>query len=97
MLFHTFQWQCLLGQSITTSHLDRTVFKITLSHSQTYRNSLQLVIGKFPTRLLRVTIIKFHADSRSFQFIHQTANRLTDFLQSFQTFIDRHDSHLKWS
>jgi len=54
----------LLLQGITTHNLDGVVLQVTTTHSETYRNTLQLIVSELEARTLCRVVIILHGDAQ---------------------------------
>ena len=54
---------CLLLESIATHDLDSVLLEVATAHNETYRHTLQLVVGELEARTLVICVVVLHADA----------------------------------
>ena len=60
--------RCLLA-CVTACKFNRTVLKVTATHSKTYRNTLEFPLCKFESRAESVTVVDLHGDTLCLKFL----------------------------
>src|SRR5690554_6266637 len=84
-----FQRHNLLGKRIASRHFHRSVFEVSGTNSQSHRNPLQFVFGKFPTRLALVVVVVLHRNTQRFKTHHQSVHHLINAFEFLCLLVNR--------
>ena len=93
-LYDAVEANVLLLQCITTHDFDGVVLQVTSTHSQTDRNTLQLVVSKLEARTLSCIVIIFHSDAELTELVDDWLQLGCNLSQLLVALVDRDDNHL---
>ena len=90
----TLDWASFLFQSIAAHYLDCSVLQIASTQYQTYRNTLQLVVGKLKSRTFVISIVKLNADTLGVKSLDDRSNLLINLLELLGLVGNRNNNYL---
>ena len=93
-LYDAVEAYVLLLQGITTHNLDGVVLQVTATHSQTYRNTLQLIVSELEARTLCRVVIILHGDAQLAELVDDRLQLSSNLRQLLVALVDRNDNHL---
>ena len=84
----------LLLQGITAHDFDGVVLQVTATHSQTNRNTLQLIVSELEARTLGRVVIILHGDAQLAELVDDRLQLSSNLSQLLVALVDRNDNHL---
>ena len=87
----------LLFESIAAHHLESTIFEVATTHNQSYRHTLEFIVGELETRTFVVAVVIFNAYALVSESVDDRLELVGDGLQLLVSLADRNDDHLNRS